>query len=1562
MQAIDSISDTLGRVIKFNYDACNNLISIDVPGYQGTAQNPATTTIARFDYTTAAPSTSFSGLTVENVPSGGAAVPLLSHVYFPATNTGQKFTYSVYGMVSTVSMRKGMTYNSGTGAISDGTEKAYVTFNYPTSASSLTDAPSFSQWTQFPAATTGGTATTSFTSSSGSGVLNYTITNPDSSTIILSRSTVSGTDNGLVTQTEIKNSGGTSMAKSVISYTTDGGGQPQVANVVSYDDAANQTKVDFGYDSYGNVTNTREYGFKQSGSWVVRRRSRSVYKTDTSYLNAYLRNLVIESDIYDAQLDTSDGNDVLIAKTTYTYDDYNAMSGMEDYGGTTYSIGHDTGYDSTVTLRGNVTGVTEYSDVSAPTSVTRLRKIDIFGNTVKEELSCCSEQVTITDDPNGYAIPIEVTKGASGTTLTTLFDSDFNTSMQNAVTNPNGLDVTVDSRDAALRSTQITLPTTAVATASYNDSTMSVSGSKTYNDGGTQKTVTETTDYDGWGRVIHQMDAYGGQVNTNYDNMGRVASRSNPFTAGGSPSYTTSYSYDALGRVTTVTLPDSQAVMTTYNGNSVTLTDQVNRQMQRVTDGLGRLVTVNEQDLSTGYLTQATNYTYDYLSNLTQVDQGGQLRKYKYDALSRLLYEKIPEQTASINDGSGTYWSAKYTYTDYNAVSTRTDARGVVTTYSYDTLHRRTQSSYNTVSGVTTTPTVTYVYDTDGTYSTTAPGSLLRVNVGTDYQERYTVDGYYRADSSARTIGSQTYTTSYGYNAASQMTQLTHPSGLPIAVNHDSTGRLSSLQNASTSANYLSSISYNITGQVTAGTLGNGVTEQYGYDAARMQMTSQKAGTSSPYTNRMNLTYDYSASSGQMGVGSTAGNAGQLMAINNGSTINGTTESAAYTYDNYGRLLSSNQTSNGSSAQRQFGYDRWGNRTTVLDTAPGGNQIQSATIEQSDGAPTNRIQTLYPPKINFALSGNGSSASASSTNGAGYPASAVINGDRKGTNWGSGGGWMDNTSNGYPDWVQVTFNGSKTIDEVDVFTLQDNYSSPSDPTETMTFSTYGIVDFQVQYWNGLGWATVSGGSITSNNKVWRKVSFSQITTTKIRVNVTSASAFLSRVTEVEAWGPGSGTSYSYDAAGNVTNDGLHTYTYDSENRLVSVDSGSATYAYDHQNRRYKKTVGGTVTHYVWEGSKVIAEHNGSSGSVLVDYIHNGGRLLAKVESGTTSYFLSDRLSARLTLNTSGTVVGRQSHLPFGEDFGASGTQHKHHFTSYERDAESGSDYALNRRYSSTVGRFNQSDQYRSSGYMIDPQSWNRFTYARNNAINRVDPLGLEDGDPDGTYGDPDEIGAHLSTGPSGGASGAVPGVYGGDPNVGLLLGGGESGIGAGEISEPPDNQQDLDQGVGAAEEALKNPSKECTDLFGGKTPQEIRDLLSKLKSGIAFGTDYRRYDSDRGRNVTRQFPTYDDGSQADGVTSRFLLSDGTIGSRITFRTGGGFFTLMVRIQSPSGSISRMPLSGFIGFGGLSPAQLRGVMILHELRHVAGVSSDDHANSEKNFAFTKEVARKCFGGK
>jgi hypothetical protein len=94
----------------------------------------------------------------------------------------------------------------------------------------------------------------------------------------------------------------------------------------------------------------------------------------------------------------------------------------------------------------------------------------------------------------------------------------------------------------------------------------------------------------------------------------------------------------------------------------------------------------------------------------------------------------------------------------------------------------------------------------------------------------------------------------------------------------------------------------------------------------------------------------------------------------------------------------------------------------------------------------------------------------------------------------------------------------KTIDEINVFSMQDSFNSPLEPTKTMTFASFGLRTFQVQYWDGSTWVTVPGGAITNNNLVWRQVLFAPITTSKIRVLVTFSLGNYSRVMELEAWG------------------------------------------------------------------------------------------------------------------------------------------------------------------------------------------------------------------------------------------------------------------------------------------------------------------------------------------------------------------------------------------------------------------------------------------------------------
>jgi Bacterial Ig domain/F5/8 type C domain len=190
-----------------------------------------------------------------------------------------------------------------------------------------------------------------------------------------------------------------------------------------------------------------------------------------------------------------------------------------------------------------------------------------------------------------------------------------------------------------------------------------------------------------------------------------------------------------------------------------------------------------------------------------------------------------------------------------------------------------------------------------------------------------------------------------------------------------------------------------------------------------------------------------------------------------------------------------------------------GSRTlTAIARDAAGNHTTSAEI-----AVTINNSTSGGSRVNVAAAANGGAASASSTVNSSFPPSGTIDGDRKGQSWGNGGGWNDGTLSTFPDWLEVDFAGPQTINEIDVFTVQDSYANPVEPALGMPFTLYGITDFQAQYWDGLSWAVIPGGDIAGNNQVWRQLGFAAIRTTKIRIYITGAMNSYSRITEVEAY-------------------------------------------------------------------------------------------------------------------------------------------------------------------------------------------------------------------------------------------------------------------------------------------------------------------------------------------------------------------------------------------------------------------------------------------------------------
>jgi hypothetical protein len=174
---------------------------------------------------------------------------------------------------------------------------------------------------------------------------------------------------------------------------------------------------------------------------------------------------------------------------------------------------------------------------------------------------------------------------------------------------------------------------------------------------------------------------------------------------------------------------------------------------------------------------------------------------------------------------------------------------------------------------------------------------------------------------------------------------------------------------------------------------------------------------------------------------------------------------------------------------------------------------------RSDSTRGGTQYTIALPRLNVALNLNGGVASALTTySGRNYSPGGAIDGDRTGANWETGGGWNDGTRDLWPDDLEIAFNGLRTIDEIRVYTLQNDFRNAQEPTDTMTCEFYGLIDFDVQTWNGVMWVTVPGGAIRGNNKVINTITFPGIATSKIRIHVLNGRVHYSRIVEVEAFG------------------------------------------------------------------------------------------------------------------------------------------------------------------------------------------------------------------------------------------------------------------------------------------------------------------------------------------------------------------------------------------------------------------------------------------------------------
>ncbi|HJP91183.1 MAG TPA: RHS repeat-associated core domain-containing protein [Pyrinomonadaceae bacterium] len=1390
---IETVSDTLGRVISFYYNSNNLLTAITVPGLSS-----GTRTLARFHYHQLALNAGFSGLT-QSVRDANPWV--VDAIYYPGTSTGYWFndsdSYSSYGMLAKVVEERNMGFSASSltdmGTVSQGSISATQTYNYPLTPNySLTDAPTYTSKVEswLRDGTNFDSATTSYDVHENDNPRSIIVTQPNGTkSKQLSYNAPNQWNDGLVYHEETYVTDGQPLLVSNSTWQQGAYESTRPTRVEKIDERGQLTATEFSYGTvYNQVTEIRDYDY---GGTVLLRSTRTQYQNSTNYTNRHIFSLPLSLEVYDP-------NNVRLSRTEYEYDGQvltdtpNVV--MHDDANNPYAPQYEqcdcdqwdywqidclswrcymvSTYNPATDYRGNVTLVTNYANgINLTGAITESRNYDITGNMIKKS-SIAGEQTTFnyTVDTQ-YAYANSQTAGSATDAyaqVTTSTTYDFNTGLALTGIDANGRQSTSNYDANTLRPTSSIAPTGAHIDFGYNDTAMTLT----------------TTSYlaaaDGGGiadqnakllngrNQVRQEQSLGANsvwdfVDTAYDNMGRVSQQSFPYRSGDTPQWTTT-TYDALSRAKTVTSPDGSVAQSFYNeatrpsvassspGQSTRVQDAWGRERWGRIDASGHLVEIVEPDpngngtVATGGL--VTTYSYNTLGNLTQINQGAQTRVFKYDSLGRLTAQKLAEASATLND-AGTYvgagsWSDVFTYDERSNITSRTDARGVKTVYSYnnDPLNRLQSISWDTsgfgdtANPILTAATVSYSYRTKTSGSqlldVTQLNSVTTSGVST---ESYLYDTEGRVSSKTLTLTSRSsypFVTDYIYDSLDRVKNLIYPAeygngSAPRKLVHhdyDIASRVNGLTYDGQSQ--ASNISYNAFSNATSLNVGTGtnqITETYNYNAQTSFLDSQTVTRGA--STLLNLSYDYAGANGKR--------TGQLAKILNNQNHN---KDRGYSYDALGRLV---QATGGPAAAplwtQTYAYDRYGNRTTV--------SASGYSAKNQRATPTDLLakNTFEPPPF---LHDETKSVSDSPLTL--FPAAPP--------------------QSGPPTFTDDPLSAGNTlIKAVHVTELRSAINllrarvglAAASWAETVNAGVAIKASHIIEMRTRLGEARTALGLAATSYTDPALAAGTQIKASHIQEIRDSLKAAWNTSSQISRDGHASlsydaasnritTAGFAYDAAGNQVRALVpggsvsQRYQYDAANRLAKVKADNnttvlATYTYGDSAERLIAEEGTLRTYYAGDSGITVAEFTESGASVnpawSKSYVYLGGRLLSTLTpngSGGESveYHHPDQLGTRLVTNPATGTFFEQVTLAFGTALTAESTgATNRRFTSYDRSATTGLDYAVNRNYDSYQGRFTQVDPIgMKSTDLQSPQTLNLYAYCANDPVNHTDPSGL----------------------------------------------------------------------------------------------------------------------------------------------------------------------------------------------------------------------------------------------
>ncbi|WP_334319073.1 RHS repeat-associated core domain-containing protein, partial [Termitidicoccus mucosus] len=787
-----------------------------------------------------------------------------------------------------------------------------------------------------------------------------------------------------------------------------------------------------------------------------------------------------------------------------------------------------------------------------------------------------------------------------------------------------------------------------------------------------------------------------------YDTEGHLLMRS--VAVGTAHLAVTLYAYDDADNLIQQTNPDGGVIKHTYD---------IEKRRLSTTDSLGR----------------TTSWTYDAEGNrLSQTDASGRVTDYVYDADNNLIYTVTADGAETTHEydsfkhrirttdalGNTTRWN----YDDVGNLVSVIDAVGGETRHTYDNANRRISTRFPDGTSQT------WTYTAAGQISQTITSDGLKMETGYDAAGRVIamtsapVGTSQATPAPSASITRATYDaagrrmtatdalnriTRHEYNARNQVTATIYPDGTQTRKEYDAAGRVIA---DTDQLGHVTRYTYTPLGDMATLTDANGNTYFFEYDKMR-----RKTAMIYPDNSQETWTYDLG---GRLATHTTRAGQTKTIAYNTDHkpvseiwSPAGCAPDIVNTYDATGRLASTN---NGN-ALLTYTYDKLGRITSetndIRALIPG---MLSHTVGYLYDKTGRKAGLLYPDGLKVSYRYDAQGRMTEVYNGNRKPL-AVYDYDAYGRR-----ARLTRDNDVVTNYIYDAASQVLAIDHVNnenqllakahyEYDIRGRRVSMAREDDFADHYRYDATSQLVGVDYGEGRTETFTYDPLGN-----------------RIEHTDATPTLGQPVLVERYETNNLNQYTrvgpapltYDANGNLTDDGTQRYRYDAQNRLVEVESATvkAEFAYDARNRcilrRYYK-LGDSGGWILNEAESLVLTYDESwnllvdrsvAGKGISEYIYGnrGDEILASKRNFQLCYTLADALGSVIALDgmNDKEMLGNR-YDAFGKLNSSLPVQHRLLFTGREYIKPIDINDHRNRYYSFKLGRWLASDPIKFNG-------------------------------------------------------------------------------------------------------------------------------------------------------------------------------------------------------------------------------------------------------------------------